>query len=349
MAREAVNSPYPETVQRQALAFFDTAYESFLSNKEGSEKFYRIAGFVVRFRLARGSPVDFLTAALAHLEVRDQPCDLTICVWDSSKTPSLELPWRENFYDLRGEVLQYNTERIYTVRDIHTNALNLFDKERCLALYWIADFQDLPWWVRGSPFQLIFHWWLRGQGHQLTHAAVVGYERGGVLLAGKSGSGKSTTALVCMRAGMRYVSEDYCVLSDGPEVWGYSIYNSAKLEEATLLKFPSLSPHIANPQRKKGDKALVFHHLFQPEKILLGLPLKALLILQVEKGADSWLEPIDLPGAVAALAVSTMWQLTHTGPAVFHHLRRVAQEMPRYHLHLGSDLSQIPQIIEALL
>ena len=226
---------------------------------------------------------------------------------------------------------------------------HVLDKERNLALYWIKDRRDLPWWIGGSPLQLILHWWMRTQSHQLTHAAAVGYPHGGVLLTGKSGSGKSTTSLACMKAGMSYVSEDYCLINDLPEIRAYSLYNSAKIEEKTLRFFPELGKYIENSERAKGDKAFFFHHKFQPEKILSDCLLKAIISLKIEQTKDSWLEPILPSDAIAALSASTLWQLTHAGPVAFNHLKRVSEALPCYKLHLGSDLMQAPKLIGALL
>ena len=233
--------------------------------------------------------------------------------------------------------------------DIHTKVLHLFNPKESLALYWIQDKKALPWWISGSPLQLIFHWWMLQKGLQLTHAAAVGYSGGGVLLAGKSGSGKSTTALACMKRGMNYISEDYCLLSDACGIRAYSVYNSAKIEEKTLQLFPELHTHIQNTGRTKEEKAFLFHHQFQPEKILLECPLKALLSLKIEKSQESWLEPIHSEEALPSLAMSTMWQLTHTGPTVFHRLQKIAEKLPCYLLHLGRDLMQAPKLIEKIL
>lgn len=343
-------------LQNPSLDFFNSTYLNFrkaLSNTEEINRFYKIAGFTFCLKFAGTSMLDTLTRALSHLEIESvEKCDLTVCIWDSfsTDTSSITFPWSPNSsYALRGEVLGYDLERIYTVVDIHTKALHVFDLDLHLALYWIQDAKELPWWVRGSPLQQMFHWWLRTYNYQLTHAAVVGFAQGGVLLAGKGGAGKSTTALACMRAGMHYVSEDYCVLSDLPNIWGYSIYHSAKIEEKTLRWFPELEPHVENSNRKKEDKAFLFHHRFQPEKILMGCPIKALIALKVSEKNQSHLESISPIEAISSLAVSTMWQLTHTGPVVFNHLKRIAQNLPCYRLHLSKNLMEAPQLIGKIL
>jgi hypothetical protein len=337
-----------------SLQFFDVAHQHFLASvRETREvrKFYRLAGFTISLSFAGDTLVDFLTPALEHVEIGDgEKADLTICIWDGASTPipPLEFPWPNNSFAMHGNVIGYNSDRIHTVFDSWMNILQAFDKKRDLALYWIKDRQKTPWWVGTSPLLFILHWWMRTRGHQLTHAAVVGYPQGGVLIAGKSGAGKSTTALSCMRAGMKYVSEDYCLLSDLPDIRAYSLYNSAKIKEETLRLFPEFCKYIENSERPKEDKAFFFHQKFQPENILTSCPLKALITLQIEEAKDSWLEPIWPIDAMAALSGTTLWQLTHTGPAVFQHLKRVAENLPCYKLHLGSDLMQAPKLLMSL-
>jgi hypothetical protein len=336
------------------LQFFDIAYRNFIqsSSKTGEIRlYYQLVGFTFCLCFAGKAMVNALTIALKHLEVNPAPCDLTIYLWDSlsTGTPQLEFPWPKEEQKPRGEVNGYSSDRVHIVVDVHTKALNVWDKTRSVALYWIKDHKDLPWWVCGSPLQLILHWWMRTKQYQLTHVAAVGYPKGGVLLSGKSGSGKSTLSLSCMKLGMQYVGEDYCFLSDLPQIWAHSIYNSSKIGEKTLQWFPEMAPHVINPNREKGDKAFLFHHEFQKEKIIKKCPVKALVCLQIKEGSNSLIEPIDAKDAVASLSITTLWQLTHTGPVVFNHLKRVAEALPCYRLYLGSNLSEAATLIRGLL
>ena len=328
-----------------SLWFFDGAHQNFLSSPYYKvRKYYRVAELTICLHFAGEALVGLLTPALEHLEIGDSSTvDLTIAIWDGG---SLQLPWGKDSYAHRGKVIGYNSERIHTLFDSELKLLQSFDTERNLALFWIQEAKNAPWWIGASPLQYILHWALRLKGFQLTHAAAVGYPDGGVLLAGKSGAGKSTTTLSCMKAGMKYVSEDYCVLS---ELHAYSIYNSAKIEEKTLRLFPNLEKHIENPKRPEKEKGYLFHHKFQPENILKKMPLKALIVLQIDDTKNSRLEPISPNVALGPLSVSTLWQLSHTGPQEFNHLKRVAEALGCYRLHLGSDLTQAPQLIGKIL
>ena len=334
-----------------SLSFFEQAEENFLRAIAASDqivKYYRLLHFTICLKFAGPVFVDSLTSALSHLEIeKADRSDLTICVWDSfsTKTAPIEFPWSQYLCDIRGEVRGYNSDRIYTLVDIHTKVLNLFDREKNLALYWIKDHRQLPWWAGGSPFQFIFHWWLRLNGFQLTHSAAVGRPEGGVLLAGKSGSGKSTTALSCLKAKMKVVSEDYCFLGDLPDISAFNLYNSVKIDDTTLNWFPEFKKEIANVNRKSGEKAL----LYCRENILPKLPLKALLLPKIRQTDESSLEPIDFSKAIGSLSISTLWQLPRAGTAAFLHLKRISEALPCYLLNLGRDLSEPPRLIESLL
>ncbi len=50
-----------------------------------------------------------------------------------------------------------------------------------------------------------------------VHAGCVAWNDRGVLLCGDSGAGKSTLSYACARAGWEYISDDMCLLMDGPQ------------------------------------------------------------------------------------------------------------------------------------
>ena len=56
----------------------------------------------------------------------------------------------------------------------------------------------------------------RDKGYQLVHAAAVGSEAGAVLISGKGGLGKSTTALSCLGKGLTYVGDSHVVVQLDP-------------------------------------------------------------------------------------------------------------------------------------
>ncbi len=333
-------------------AWIDACFQNALKKGATIQKDYRIARFVVRLQFANDALVSKLTHALAHLEIPTSlKPDLTIGLWDSASTgtETIAPAWPNPVYTDRGELWHYNDEQYYSVFDRHTGSLNLYDNRAARAYYWTQDAAQLPWWVAGSPLQLLLHAFTSQHGLQLTHAAAVGYEHGGVLLTGKGGSGKSTTALACLKAGMQYVSEDYCLLAHTPAPTVFSVYNSAKLEDNTLKFFPELQQHLVNQDRKPGEKGLLFQNDFQAQHLINEFPLRALCVLKVAHQPKTELINISPQEALSALAVSTMWQLVGSKADTYSFLNQLAMTLPCYRLQLGHDIANIPNIIKELL
>lgn len=352
----AISQAIEQKLAANSVKFVDRAHSQFLkATKHDRQQFhyFQVANFVIRLWFANETLVDIITPSLAHLAIKEpvSPADLTICLWDSAstQTPEIAPSLPNSFYSDRGELIYCNNERVFSLMDPHTRALSLFDKQTNRAMYWVKSVSDLPWWASGSPLQYLLHWWSFDKGFQLTHAASLGHDAGGVVIAGKSGSGKSTTTLLCLQQGMRYLSEDYCLLQENPTPHIYSVYNSAKLEQKTLDIFPDLKKYIVNTNRQPHEKALLFQQQIYPEKILKACPLKAMLVSVIDSSRPSWLEPISIENMMPALAVSTMWQLIRSGTATFNRLKNISQSVPCYRLHLGTDLANIPTIVEKLL
>jgi hypothetical protein len=186
-------------------------------------------------------------------------------------------------------------------------------------------------------------------GLQLVHAAAVGNSRGGVLIGGKGGSGKSTTALACLESNLSYVGDDYTLLGldSGPVV--HSLYNSAKLNSDHIQRFPELLPKIANTERSSEEKALLFVNEHYPLKVAIRLPVRAILLPRVRGLAETRLKRVSVAMTLAALAPSTIFQLPRAGSEAFKFLTTFARQLPCFSLDLGTDLSTIAPVIEELL
>ena len=78
-----------------------------------------------------------------------------------------------------------------------------------------ASSERLSLYERGKPFRVLLSVWLHDRGVQVVHAALVARGDRGVLLPGRGGAGKTTSALTCLLAGFRYLGDDYVGL-EGP-------------------------------------------------------------------------------------------------------------------------------------
>jgi hypothetical protein len=346
------HSPDNEQASR-SVEYFESVYDLFESAQQATEvveRRYIIGGFLIRLSFA-GTALLSLTRALEHLATDNHSTpDLTICLWDSESTGQrmVSRPWQEEDFLARGVIQGYNTERIYTAFQHGSGAVSVLDTHLNLAVFWAPD-TKLPYWEYGSPLRSILHWWLLSQGLQLVHAAAVGNASGGVLIGGKGGSGKSTTALCCLESDLFYAGDDYTLLglNGGPVV--HSLYNSAKLNSDHVKRFPALLPKIANPDRLADEKALLFVNEHYSAKVASRLPVRAILLPRVTGLPDTLFKRVSVAMALAALAPSTIFQLPRAGNEALKFLAAFARHLPCYSLEVGTNLSTIPPVIEGIL
>jgi hypothetical protein len=326
------------------------------------ERFFALGGRVVRLRFAGDALITPLTRALAHLEVAasDTP-DLTIEIWDSASTGTdlspllgglLEMAERAPFELLspRYELRPLQNGRVSSTYDLGSGVLSLFDPIDRRGYYWVRDAAALPYYERGAPLRTLLNWWLSGDGLHCAHAGAVGTSDGAVLLTGKGGSGKSTTALACLLSGMRYVSDDYCVVATEPAPVVYSLYNTGKLRnEIDLARQPDLESWIANRERAGDEKLLMFLHEQAPDRLLLEAPLRAIVIPRVVDAAASSLHRVAPMAALKALAPTTMFQLPGSAGEAMVLLARLVKTLPCYRLDAGSEIAASPKLLRELL
>ena len=336
--------------------FFETVHRAFQQAEQfagGSlDRFYSMGGYTIRLRFAGSALVSGITPALEHLAVVPSPTsDLTICMCDSTST-GINMPpplWPADVYVARGDIKGYSGGDIQIAFYIGPKILNVLDNKQNLAFYWIRDGYQLPYYESGSPLRIILHWWMRNHGRQYVHAGAVGTVAGGVLLAGKGGSGKSTTALACLDSPLVYASDDYCLLTNKPVPYVYSLYNSAKLDADNIHRLPYLVSFISNSDRLHEEKALLFLHKHYPDKVATGFPIQAILLPRVTERPETTLTPASPIASLKALAPNTIFQLPGAGQAAFQTLAQFVRQVPRYYLEVGTNVSQIPDVILGLL
>lgn len=346
-----------KTEQKDPVAFFDRIYELYEKAEAASggavERFYCIAGLKIRLRFAGEALIPYITPALAHLETEpfSEP-SLTVCLWDSASTNTVmpPPPWQRNdYHPKRGEIKGFNTDRIHTSFQWGAFALSLLDNDRNLGIYWVKSTEHIPYWESGAPLRAILNVWMNKRGIQLVHGGAVGLPSGGVLLVGKGGSGKSTTALTCLNSELFYASDDYSLIACQPTPTVFSIYNTGKKNADDVDRLPFLAKAISNSDRLSEEKALYFINDHFPEKILTSFPIRAVLVPRITGKTDTSLTATSAAAALASLVPSTMIQLPGSGKEACQIMMQVLQQVPCYYLELGTDLEQIPQVIFNLI
>ena len=328
---------------------------------------FLVAGRRLRVLAADDALLRRLSRTFGHLRAgADGEPELTIHVWDSTTrgipappTPDVgdEQAPGAFFYasDTRLRVgFQLGTsgdERVLAVYpDAPTPALSVLDREERLAWYWVEDAGRIPYWEEATPFRYLLDWWLREDGAHQLHAGAVGTPEGGVLIVGKSGSGKSTAALSALQSELLYGGDDYVAVSLEPEPWVHSLYSSGKLMGDHVRLLPFLLASLANPDELESEKAVVYVNEHWPENTAAGFPLRAILAAKVVPGLDAarlaYTSRLD---GLRALAPSTVFQMHTRGSDSLSRMRMLAEQIPSYRLELGSDMASIPRAISVLL
>jgi hypothetical protein len=310
---------------------------------------YRLGPYTLRLVFADAGWAETLTVSFRHLAVAPvaRP-DFTVRLWDSAgaRRPLPRLDWN---------LIQSRLYRGFSAPPYYLHyfetiaALSAIDASAGVAYYIARDKNALPWWVDASPLQVVLNVFLRERGLQLTHTAAVGDARGAVLLCGKGGSGKSTTALACLRAGLDYIGEDYCLLEPGETPRVYSVYQSAKWEKNTRALYPEYEGFIRNAAAARTEKALVYYEDAFPGRIRTQAPVRALVSLTVGADRRPVLRTQTRERAIKDLLMSTSLQLPFYEARTAATLKEFVGRVPAHHLTLGRDLNANAAAIGELL
>ncbi len=338
----------------EGLRFIDAALAAFeqACARSGESSYdYRLGPDRMRWRFAGAEMRRLLEPALRHLEIDDgRAPGLTVCVFDSESTatPMPAPPWDGTCYGARGEITGFNDNRLRITYQPGVDMLLAFDAERGIAIYWVPDFRLVPFWEVTFPGRCLVHWYMATGAYQPIHSGAVGDERGGVLIAGMSGSGKSTTTLSCLNSGLKLAGEDY-TLAGGDPAWAYSLYSTAKLVPDSLWRFPELQPWISNAGQLETQKALIYLQEKCPEQLTTGFPLRAIVVPKVTGRLETRLAPATVMQALMAMGPTTLLHLQGATEEAMAKMSRLVRSVPVYTLEAGTDLRQIPQVLSTLL
>lgn len=308
-----------------------------------------IAGVRIRLTFAGSALADALGRSFAHLVVPPSPHpDLEIRLWDaaSSGTPPPPLPGEVP--DEQGPSYLVRTPAGLAVAHTASGCVSLLDPSGRIAHHWVTDVARVPHWERAAPLRFLLHAWLSDRGLLLVHAAAVGRPDAGVLMAGVGGSGKSTAALSCLRAGMAYAGDDYVAVGRTPGPTAFPIFGTAKLKPDDTRMLPSLLAQVDNADRLPDEKAVIFVNEWLPERIPDRLPIRAVVLPRVT-GDALRLRPVSAGAALVGLAPSTIMQLGGARQAMLTSMAGVVEGLPAFVLETGPDPAAIPEAIRGLL
>lgn len=318
---------------------------------------WRIGGRAVHQNAVGRDLAERTRMAFAHLRADDPGAHrpaLTIDVWDGEAT-GVSLPrgtildaipgWHEG-----GGISTISSDSRYYVHALFESRA-ILDRKACRILCWTASSRRLSLYERGKPHRVLLSVWLHDRGIQLVHAALVASLGRGVILPGRGGAGKSTSALACLLAGFEYLGDDYIGLEPNADgtFTGHSLYDSTWLDPEHLLRFPSLVPHAIAGVISWERKRLVHLSTLFRGRLAPCAPIRVLALPRVA-GGTTRTRPASRAEALLAAAPTSVFELTpRVGASGVQRLAALVSRLPAYRLELGADLGEIPHRLEALL
>jgi hypothetical protein len=349
--------------QHAGAAYFHRLEEAFVEAGEaaggGLERDFHVGGMNLRLRFAGAELEPPLLRALRHLRPPRTGAPLaTISVWDSDSTgvPVPLFPWRPGDVRRRGEIRGFNHARIRTVYhgDVMApgfgfHALSMCDVASRSAIFWVQGRDRLPWTELAEPLRTALNWTLSGPTLHLVHAACVSTGDGGVLLAGKGGSGKTTTALACLEAGFGFSGDNYVALSTVGRPMAHSLFGNAKLRPEGLALLPGFAHDIEGLGEDGEDKLVVDVACRRPGLLKHEVPIEALVVPRIVPGARTRIRPGSPGEGLLTLAPTTMFQLPGDGRPAFRTMTEFVRRVPTYVLELGGETADAPPAIAGIL
>lgn len=291
-----------------------------------------------------------LLPAFAHLAVAGEGTpDAVLGVWDVRSTGT-ELPWPAwpGGTLVRGLISGYTGGAIRSALEPASSAFSVYHAARREGFFCVPDAATLHPHESSFPLRTLMNWSLGGRGLQLIHAGAVGTSRGAALLAGMGGSGKSSTTLACLDAGMLFAGDDF-VAVDVAAVEAFSLYATAKLFRADLGRFPALGASISHPGGDGDDKAVYFLHPQFRNQLVRSLTLRCLLLPRVSGAVQTFIKTATAAEAVRRMAPSTMIHLPGSGTEAFRAMAQLSARLPSYFLELGTDRAEVAGVIRNFL
>ena len=316
-----------------------------------AERHYTIAGLRFTMRFAGEPMLTRVGPSFEHLasDATGGP-GLTVNLWDSASTGTEPPPLLGELIepDESGPIYYYERDGVQAMGRWRT--LSVLDSGAAEAWFWTPDPAVMASWDWAAPLRAILHWWLGSHGVVQVHGGAVGTVEGGVLVVGRGGSGKSTTSLSSLAAGLRYAGDDFVAITTRPEPWVHSLYCSGKLDSRHLERFTHLPAAVANPVRDEDEKAIVYVNRVFPGSPIGGFPLRAVLIPRVvAREPETRVVPATAAAALAALAPSTIFQLHPPQANALAEMAALVRAVPCFSLELGSDIDRIPEAIVGLV
>ncbi len=305
-------------------------------------KRYEIGGYWIDIHFESESLYRYFGMAITHLEKEEKTrADFQIFVRDQKVLPRPFWSWED--IDNQGNLV--SNGNVWINYEHWNGILRVFDPEDHKAIFWVRDLATIPIWHRSFPFRTILTRLFEQTPLQPVHSSAIAWQGKAVLLAGASGSGKSSTALASLLHGLDFLGDDFNLVHT-EEFTLHSLFSIAKLEKRQLDVFPTLRsfPRVGDEEKDQIEVARHFS-----DQVVRSAKLKAVLFPRISRLKSTSIIPIDAREALQQISRSTLELLQGNRMVHFHKLGKVCRKLPCYQLALSEDYSEIVNTLRRFL
>jgi hypothetical protein len=175
-----------------------------------------------------------------------------------------------------GQVRTHLTKPYRIALDVHTSTVQVHDPRSAVVVIWCVDVNQYPYWAAATPFRLALAWIADTFDGEMLHGAAIERENKCLILAGRSGAGKSTFTFLAHEHGFRILSDDYFLYESGLM---YPVYTRGKLHDASFKFLVPNSLEVLNPHTE-GQKRIIHFDSQILRTMCGGVEVKAYLVPQ---------------------------------------------------------------------
>jgi HPr serine kinase-like protein len=320
---------------------FEKARQRFSSGS--ASQFYRFARHLVRAEVFPNQLARAVLPAFGHLRTcaaASAPVELIVSLWKGASAEVSAVQFGDYCVSADARVVGHRS----------ADWLAMYDRAQRHLIAFVPSAVRLSFLARARPLKELLLLWYADDGYQPIHASMIATSAGdGVLISGATGSGKSTTALACVRAGFRFIADDCVALGKvGKDLVGFSIYSSCLVRSEL---FDDRRIPAAEPSDDVKGRVLLYASEAFPAQTCSEAPVRALLIPNIVDTAGTAVRPLPKREALRALFPSAL-MVDPAGASrvdAFVALADLLESTPCYRLDLGRDLARAPRaILDAL-
>lgn len=202
--------------------------------------------------------------------------------------------------------------------------------------------------VYGHTVAGLFSRWAGDAGMILMHAAAVGSGGKGVLIVGRSGSGKSTFSVSCLMEGLDFVSDDYVLLSRTGPVEAMPLYTNIAVNPDMYERMPP-SERLSAPAYADWWNGKLHFHLDRKE-FCPSLEIRAIVMPRVTGGEEPAIALSPLGAAMTQLIHSSLEQLErYRDTQLVRQMAARLGHLPVYEMQMSTDLTKNPAFLRRFI